>query len=815
MAVAMLLGQPVMAAEGPPDLTKGETTGVDRKGTYNLGSTGMRGWIYLKPATHFDGLQGRTTAPSRQILVTHVGAKSPADGVMQVNDVILGVGGKLFTGDARRSIAAAIQEAEKESNNGILKLSVWRAGKTLDVQLKLNVMGTYSATAPFNCPKSRKVFEQACKMLDKEPLPEDWSGAITGLALLATGNPEYLPKVKAFAHKMGPPTMKLESKLESGGLGAWESGYRNLFLGEYYLRTGDKDVLHAIREITLSTARGQGMYGTFGHGFADLTPDGKLHGSIPPYGPVNQAGLAANMAIVMGKKCGVTDPEIDQAIERASRFFAYFVDKGTIPYGEHEPYAFHDNNGKSAMSAVFYAMQGNRSKEARFFANMSIAGFKNRECGHTGQGFSYLWGALGANVGGPAAAAAFFKQASTHLDLVRRCDGSFTYDGGEQYGPGSTDDDTYYGNSSYSGLSPTATYVLTYSLALKNLCITGKDANPANALDSKQVAAAVASGRFDLERLEMTPAQLVAAFGDWSPIVRGWAAEELAKRAEAKAMVAELIKMAEGKDVHAAQGACETLGYMKSAEALPVFVRLLSHEDRWLRYKAAQAIKIINNGAKPVLPEILAATAKTAEPLQPINWADPVQIAQGQLAAALFAGPLADSVKTSDTKLLYPAIRAIAGNADGMARATLRGYFENNLTVEDVQALAPDILAAVKTPSPADKMFSNEIRMGGFKALTKYHFKEGIEAGVDFAKTQGGHGSESRTGEIMTALVGYGKAARPVLPQLKELIVQFNAEFTSGHFPEDCNKQRVDSVKQAITAIEAATTQPEMRSIKK
>ena len=110
-------------------------------------------------------------------------------------------------------------------------------------------------------------------------------------------------------------------------------------------------------------------------------------------------------------------------------------------------------------------------------------------------------------------------------------------------------------------------------------------------------------------------------------------------------------------------------------------------------------------------------------------------------------------LKGSDPKLLYPAIRAIANNADGMARATLRGYFENNLTVEDVQALAPDILAAVKTPSPADKMFSNEIRMGGFKALTKYHFKEGIEAGVDFAKTQGGHGSESRTGEIMKEIV--------------------------------------------------------------
>ena len=116
LAMAMLLNLPVMAAEGPPDLTKGETSGVNPKQTYNLGSTGMRGWIYLKPVTHFDGLQSRTTEVSRQILVTHVGVKSPADGVIQINDVILGINGKMFTDDARRSIALAIQEAEKETN---------------------------------------------------------------------------------------------------------------------------------------------------------------------------------------------------------------------------------------------------------------------------------------------------------------------------------------------------------------------------------------------------------------------------------------------------------------------------------------------------------------------------------------------------------------------------------------------------------------------------------------------------------------------------------------------------------------------------
>jgi hypothetical protein len=297
--------------------------------------------------------------------------------------------------------------------------------------------------------------------------------------------------------------------------------------------------------------------------------------------------------------------------------------------------------------------------------------------------------------------------------------------------------------------------------------------------------------------------------------VRGWAAEELAKRPEAKAMVPELIKMAEGPDAHARQGACETLGYLKSVEALPVFVRLLSHEDRWLRYKAAAAIRGMGGEAKPGVAETLKALVKTAEPLQPINWADPIQLTHGQLAWALFEGPLANVVKDTDQQWVYPAIRVVSTNADGMARMRLKGYFEDHLTVEDVEALAPAIFAAVKAPSPADKMFSNEIRMGGFKALTKYHFKEGLEAGVEFARTQGGHGSESRTGEIMKELIGYGTAARAVLPQLKELIEQFNAEFKAGQFPEDCNKRRIDSLEEAITAIEAATTQPELRSIRK
>ncbi|MEI6676354.1 MAG: DUF6288 domain-containing protein [Verrucomicrobiota bacterium] len=816
MMLAVVASQSAAAADPPlvpPDLTKGETAGVDRNGTYNLGATGLRGWIHTRPDNYLDSEHGRTTTHSRQILVTHVGAKSPADGVMQVDDVIVGVGGKPFTFDARQGLAKAIQDAEKTENGGVLKLTRWRAGTTEEVQLKLRVMGTYSATAPYNCPKSKLIFDEACKVLAKEPLDESWNGAISGLALMATGNPDYLPKVKELAGKLAGKDLHLEKPENQKGMVTWDWGYKNIFLCEYFLLTGDKIVLPVIRQYTLALANGQSMYGTFGHGVIPPTPKDQFR-SVPPYGPVNSAGLPANISIVMGKACGVKGPEVDAAIERASKFFGYFVGKGIIPYGEHTPGdGCHDHNGKTAMAAMLFGLQGNKIKETRFFAKMVTASYKNREIGHTGQGFSYLWGALGAGTGGPAAASAFFQQASWHFDLVRRCDGSFTYDGGEQYGPGKTDDNTYYGKSSYSGLSPAATYVLSYSLPLKKICLTGKTMNPANVLSAKDVTEALAAGCFDLERKQNSAADLVAAFSDWSPVVRNWAAEELATRPEAQAMVPRLITMAEGKDVFISQGAVGTLGYLKSKEALPALIRLLNHPDRWLRYKAANSIKKIGGEARLSLPDILTMVTKTAEPLQPVTWADPVQFTHGQLAEAVFSGPLRDALKDSDPKLRYQAIRIISRNADGMARMHLRGYFENQLTEQDIQILAPDIFAAVKTASPADLMFANEIRMGGMKALVKYHFKEGMDACLIVAKNQGGHGSETRTGEIMKDLVSYGKAAKVMLPQLKELIAQFNDDCKTGGFPEGCNTPRVTSVEQAIQTIEAATTQPDMRSI--
>ena len=90
------------------------------------------------------------TSDARQIAITKVEKGSPADGVLAVGDVILGVGGKPFSYDPRTEMGKALTLAESEAGQGNLSLTRWRAGSSAEVVVKLPVLGTYSATAPYD-----------------------------------------------------------------------------------------------------------------------------------------------------------------------------------------------------------------------------------------------------------------------------------------------------------------------------------------------------------------------------------------------------------------------------------------------------------------------------------------------------------------------------------------------------------------------------------------------------------------------------------------------------------------------------------------
>ncbi len=803
LSAVMALGSPVHAFV--VDLTKTDISAINRTATYNLGPTGLRGWIYNSgDGGSTSGQEGTMSALSRQILVTAVGSDTPAANILGLNDVILGVGWghdsgpvPMFKSDARKSFGWAISEAEKTENGGVLRIKRWRSHVITDVSITLPVMGSYCDTAPYNCPKSSLILANARDrlisqlMADPKFLTTSYGGAIKGLALLASvesKHPQYAA-VQARLHEYSQALTAL--KLKPEGMYAWEWGYMGIYLSEYYMRTladgkPDSSVLSGVNQFTTELARKQSRYGTFGHGGSGLKPDGSLHGTVPPYGPVNSAGIPANIAIVMGKQAilashGSLNREIDPAIIRASNYFGYYVNKGPIPYGEHEPYANgHASNGKDPMCAVLFGLQPNRPVQTEYFARMSAAGYNGREYGHTGQGFSYLWGALGANMGGPAATAAFIHPVRWHLDLSRRSDGSFAYDGSEQFGAGSTRDGSYLGACGYYDINPTASYILTYALPLARIYLTGNHLNPAYILDTPKLANAIAAGSFKQACTNFPIPQLIDSLAEYDPVVRNYAVTELASRTLSEEDINTLIQLAEGKDVNQRQGACEVLGILKTTAALPVLARRLTDPDVWVRAKAGKALATFGAGASSQLTPMLVAFKANATNPEVIDWHDPVQISNGFLAEALFATSLSDSTLAASKTQLYPAVKAGLKQPDSRARNSMSDFISTKLTQADVRALLPDIFQVVASTSQADTMWYAYPRVAGINTLLKYHVHEGVQLALNLLVVPDGYGwgSEAYLIAGVNALAQYGTEARSTLPALKKYLTLWNPTST-------------------------------------
>jgi hypothetical protein len=135
-----------------PDFTQGTPIPEGATHDWNLGPTGARGWIYSNKME---------TSEARQIYITKVEEGSPAHGVLERGDVILGIAGQPFAYDPRTEFGKAIGAAE--ATDGNLSLIRWRRGETATAVAQLPILATYSPTAAFDCPKSKRIFELGCE----------------------------------------------------------------------------------------------------------------------------------------------------------------------------------------------------------------------------------------------------------------------------------------------------------------------------------------------------------------------------------------------------------------------------------------------------------------------------------------------------------------------------------------------------------------------------------------------------------------------------------------------------------------------------
>ncbi|MBK1854887.1 HEAT repeat domain-containing protein [Verrucomicrobiaceae bacterium 5K15] len=805
---ARLTEQPV------PDFTKGDPIG--ERHDWNLGPTGARGWMW--------GWKLQTTK-ARQIYVTQVDAGSPADGVLAQGDVILGVGGKDFSSDARIAFGNAITAAE--ATDGKLLLNVWKKGKTSQVTLQLPALGAYG-DALLSSEKSQKIVDAGCKhmaeRLERELADIDYSSwvskrgprgyssreimnTVDALALLASGKPEYADLVKQYAHLVAPQQLNLPLS-PTVGMASWGWGYINLFLCEYHLATADDFVLPAIEKYSTSIAKGQSFIGSWGHAMAwPVYNQGKIHGSLGGYGALNSAGLICHMSMVMAEKCGVQNAEISQAIEKANKFMGFYAGKGAIPYGDHFPgWDRHDDNGKNSMAAVIFDLQNMRDK-AQFFAHMSVASYGERERGHTGNYFSYVWGPLGTQRVGTEATEAFMKKQLWFYDMNRAWDGSFPYQGGANSGKG---------EHSYKGWDATGAFVLSYTLPLKKLHITGKSIDASQKLTGSKLASVIEAGagfsNWDEGTdyfVEKSPEELIAALKSWSPAVRFRAAAAIAKKEGGEKLIPELITMLESDSLTTRYGACQGLGALneRAAAAVKPLQSLLWEKDAWLRIQAASALANIGEASKSAIPALLKLAITESD-------ADPLQITQRYIAFGLFdargvygkKGLLSKSLKDIDRDLLYKAVQKILTNPDGRTRGTVGSVYKT-LSFEELKPLLPAIVKAIEEPSPSGVMFSNDIRLQGVEMLAHYKVREGMALCLQILEIDK-WGKRRRISKSLDVLASYGGAAKPVIPQLhqleKDLLVHPEAK---GLTPQ------IEQVRKLINDIETAKTAVKLRTL--
>ena len=501
-----------------------------------------------------------------------------------VGDVILGVGGKPFSYDPRTELGKALTAAESEAGGGNLALTRWRAGKTEEVVVKLPVLGSYSATAPYDCPKSKRILERAARrsppgwrtlpMVTQDPITR----SLNALALLASGNPDYLPLVKKEA--------QWAADYSADAMQTWYYGYVMILLSEYVMATGDESVMPGLKRLALEAANGQSAVGSWGHRFA--RPDGRLFG----YGMMNSPGLPLTISLVMARAAGVKDPAVDRAIELSARLMRFYIGKGAVPYGDHDPWIEnHDDNGKCGMAAVLFNLLGEKNG-AEFFSRMSVACHgPERDTGHTGNFFNMLWAMPGVAQSGPHATGAWMNEfGAWYFDLARRWDGSFPHQG-----PPEKDYD------SYEGWDATGGYLLAYAMPLKKLYLTGKRPAIVPQLDAAAAQSLILDGRgwsnkdrnssYD----KLSSDEIMARLASWSPVVRERAAMALARRKDVP--IPPLLKLLDSPSLEARYGACQALAALRgrAAPAVDPLRKTLAAEDLWLRIKAAEALASIGN----------------------------------------------------------------------------------------------------------------------------------------------------------------------------------------------------------------------------
>ena len=408
-----------------------------------------------EPNPSLIGPTGMITDPFGPNLYVHrTEPGSPSDGKLLHGDLIYGVNGEEFGDDMYRQIANAITYSESEAGGGRLALGVRRKGKNVEVELQLDVLGSYSSTTPFYCPKSDRIGRNAEEWMANRYRPK--AGLATEprgkhdtdlLFLLASGNPEHQGLVRRVIQRIvNKPINKADPNKRAI---PWHIGYGAILLGEYYNATGDSSVLPHLKNnadwAAVTQLHPQGEPGPWEKAYTEQQVGGYRTRYSPGrpmstggYGLMAAAGMPCVMGMLYAKEAGCEVDEV--ALQRGLKHFNYRrAEYGDVIYWYHplwrdgpkmiNPEAeaagkLWSMNGKLGTAAALFNMVG-YAKTKEICSRHCVYGFNNTRHGHGGMFYNNFWTPIGAHAAGERGFKHFMKGQTWWRELYRRHDGSF------------------------------------------------------------------------------------------------------------------------------------------------------------------------------------------------------------------------------------------------------------------------------------------------------------------------------------------------------------------------------------------------------
>lgn len=678
---------------------------------------------------------------------------SPADGKLKPGDLIVGIGNEKFTESPFSAFPAAVDDAEAKGGKLTLLLE---SGE--QVTLQLADLGAYGPTAPYHCPKTDALIEQAARQLMQEKGLGSSPTRSGLLGLMATGDKKHLEVVAEIIRnsdllKIDPQVVDQYLTTGQPDLGStgWLWGYNCIALGEYYLLTKDEAVLPALRTYALGLARGQDAVGLWGHRMAT---DARMR-RAPGYGIMNQCSMSNFMGMLLARKCGIQDPILDKAIETTNAYVADHINRGGFPYGVHGPSDDQfNNNGTSGSAAICMALMGNR-EGASYFSKVSIPTHNKLTLGHASHFFNPLWTPLGASLSGPEVTQKFFKRSLWYFNGKRHWSGGF---------PGKDNGGYFAGQA-----------LLTYCLPRKVLYITGREADESIWITGKEVDHLIemnlveSKARSNEELFEMLRHPIIQE--------RTKAAREMSDRltftwgrklGEDPFSPTLLTHIKSGNEQEKIMALRVLGGIFRgySAHFAATFAEVLKNgqESLAVRVEAASAFRNCGVAAFPHYNDILRLVLEQRTEVDPFGHIDK------QLARALDAIPqnLKPEEKAQlnpDKDLVYRVAHKLLEHPRQDVRAVGIKLLEG-IPLEDFHLVGEKLMHVLRNKDPGYHSYSSILNADGIEILAGLNIKEGLdllEDGIFHGDGKWGF----KYSALIKSLPRYGANAKPYIERFE------------------------------------------------